>query len=500
MRDRPRSQHSYVPHTRTRQAGRWTRPAWLRWVRRSEVEDRSWAGAALRPGRAATQTRALPRLRHPAQFVVAGFAAAVLIGTVLLLLPVSRAGGGEPRLLQALFTATSAVCVTGLTVVDTSTHWSGFGQAVVLGLIQVGGFGIMSLATLLGLLTSERLGLRTRLNAAAEVKSLGLADARRVLLGVARTSLLFEAAGALVLTARFATAYDEPLGRAVWLGVFHAVSAFNNAGFALFSDSLIGFATDPVVSLPVCVLVVAGGLGFPVLFELRRAWRTPRRWTLHTKIVTSVTAVLLVTGPTMFLLFEWSNPRTLGPMGVAGKLVAGVFQGVQPRTAGFNSIDTGALDPETLLGTDVLMFIGGGSAGTAGGIKVTTFAVLLLIILSEVRGDDHATGFGRRLPRDAQRQALTVALLAVAVVVGSTGLLLLDSDFPLDQVLFEVVSAFATVGLSTGITAQLSVEGQLLLCALMFLGRLGPVTLASALALRSRPRAYDLPEDRPIIG
>jgi trk system potassium uptake protein TrkH len=456
-----------------------------------------------RPGRTRTSSgwrRSLPRLRSPAQFVVAGFAAAVLIGTVLLLLPVSRSADAGASVVVALFTATSAVCVTGLVTVDTPTYWSGFGQTVILGLIQVGGFGIMSLATLLGLLTSERLGLRNRLNAAAEVKSLGLSDARRVLLAVARTSLLFEAAGALVVAARFATAYDEPLPRALWLGVFHAVSAFNNAGFALFSDNLIGFATDPVLSVSLCVLVVAGGIGFPVLFELRRAWRTPRRWSLTTKIVTTMTAVLLVLGSAMFLLLEWSNPRTLGPMGVGGKLVAGVFQGVQPRTAGFNSIDTAALNPETLLGTDVLMFIGGGSAGTAGGIKVTTFAVLLLIIVSEVRGDDSATGFGRRLPRDAQRQALTVALLAVAVVVGSTGLLLLDSDFTLDQVLFEVVSAFATVGLSTGITAQLDVEGQLLLCALMFLGRLGPVTLASALALRSRPRVYDLPEERPIIG
>jgi Trk-type K+ transport system membrane component len=187
-------------------------------------------------------------------------------------------------------------------------------------------------------------------------------------------------------------------------------------------------------------------------------------------------------------------------MSIAGKLVAGFFQGVQPRTAGFNSIDTGALNAETLLGTDVLMFIGGGSAGTAGGIKVTTFAVLLFVILSEVRGDASAGVFGRRLPREAQRQALTVALLAVAVVVGATGLLLVDTAFTLDQVLFEVISAFSTVGLSTGITAEVSTEGQLLLAALMFLGRLGPITLASALALRSRPRLYELPEERPIIG
>ncbi len=456
-------------------------------------------GTASRAGRPGWR-RSLPRLRHPAQFVVAGFAAAVLVGTLLLMLPVSRSATDGARLVDALFTATSAVTVTGLVTVDTPSYWSGFGHVVLLLLIQVGGFGIMSLATLLGLLTSERFGLRNRLNAAAEVKSLGLSNARQVLLGVARTSLLFEAAGAALLAARFATAYDEPLGRAVWLGVFHAVSAFNNAGFALFSDSLMGFATDPFVSLPVCVLVICGGLGFPVLFELRRAWRTPRRWTVHTKIVAVMTGLLLGLGTVAFWLFEWTNPATLGSMSVGGKLVAGFFQGVQPRTAGFNSIDTGALHPETLLASDVLMFIGGGSASTAGGIKVTTFAVLLFIILSEIRGDDSATAFGRRLPREAQRQALTIALLAVAVVVGSTGVLLLLTPFSLDAVLFEVISAFSTVGLSTGITAQVGTAGQLLLAALMFLGRLGPITLASALALRSRPRRYELPQERPLLG
>lgn len=443
---------------------------------------------------------AVPRLAHPAQVVVAGFAAAVAVGTVLLLLPVSRSGPAGASLVDALFTATSAVCVTGLVTVDTATYWSGFGQAIIVALVQVGGFGIMALATLLGLLVSRKVGLRNRLNAAAEAKGLGLSDVRRVLFGVARTSLLFEAAGALVLAARLSTAYDEPVPRALWLGLFHSVSAFNNAGFALYSDSLIGFAADPVISAAVCVLVIAGGLGFPVLFELRRQWRTPQRWSLHTKIVTVLTGLLLFLGTAMFLLLEWGNPRTLGPMSVAEKAVAGFFQGVQPRTAGFNSVSTGDLNEATLLGTDVLMFIGGGPAGTAGGIKVTTFAVLLFVIVTEVRGDESVTAFGRRIPRGAQRQALSVALLAVAVVVGSTAALLLLTPFGLDAVLFEAVSAFSTVGLSTGITAQVGTAGQLLLAALMFLGRLGPITLASALALRTRPRLYDLPHERPIIG
>lgn len=441
-----------------------------------------------------------PRLTHPAQFVVAGFAAAVAVGTALLLLPVSRRGPGGAGAVDALFTAVSAVCVTGLTTVDTATFWSVFGQVVIIGLIQVGGLGIMVVATLLGLLISKRLGLRTRLNTAAEVKALGLGDVRRVLGGIVRTSLLFEAAGAVLLALAFGLGHGESAARSLWLGVFHSVSAFNNAGFALFSDNMVGYAADPFVSLPLCVLVVAGGLGFPVLFELRREWRTPRKWSMHTKIVTTSYAALLALGALMFWALEWTNPKTLGPMSVAGKAVAGFFQGVQPRTAGFNSVPTGELNRETLLGSDVLMFIGGGSAGTAGGIKVTTFTVLLFVIWSEVRGDRSVTAFGRRIPRTAQRQALTVALLSVAAVVAGTGALLLLTEFTLDQVLFEVVSAFATVGLSTGITAQVGTAGQLLLAGLMFLGRLGPVTLASALALRSRSRLYDLPYERPIIG
>ncbi len=440
------------------------------------------------------------RLTHPAQFVVAGFAVAVMVGTLVLLLPLSRRGPGGAGFVDALFTAVSAVCVTGLTTVDTATFWSPFGQAAVLGLIQAGGLGIMVIATLLGMLVSRRLGLRSRLNTAAETRSLGLGDVRQVLVGVVRTSLLFEAAGAVILTLAFCLGHGEAFGRSVWLGVFHSVSAFNNAGFALFTDNMIGFSTDPFVSLTLCVLVVAGGLGFPVLFELRREWRSPRTWSMHTKIVTSAYAVLLALGAVMFWALEWTNPKTLGPMSVAGKAVAGFFQGVQPRTAGFNSVSTGDLNPETLLGSDVLMFIGGGSAGTAGGIKVTTFTVLLFVIWTEVRGDKSVAAFGRRVPRDAQRQALTVALLSVAAVVAGTMALLLLTEFTLDEVLFEVVSAFATVGLSTGITPEVGTAGQLLLAALMFLGRLGPATLASALALRSQPRLYDLPYERPIIG
>ena len=442
----------------------------------------------------------LPGLRHPAQVVVVGFALVIALGTALLVLPAARAGPGRAGVVDALFTATSAVCVTGLVSVDTPTHWSGFGHVVVLALIQVGGFGIMAMATLLALVVSQRVGLRDRLNVAAERQALGGRGVRAVLLGVARTSLLFEAAGAVVLAVRLGTTHDEPAGRALWLGVFHSVSAFNNAGFALYSDSLVRFADDPVITLAVSVLVFAGALGFPVLIELGRAWRTPRRWTLHTKLVMVTMTVLLVLGTAMYLVLEWTNRRTLGPLGVLDKVVAAVVLSVQPRSGGFNAITTGDLNPETLLGTDVLMFIGAGSAGTGGGIKVTTFAVLLFVILTEIRGDDSVTVFRRSIPREVQRQALSVALMSVAVVLAATATLLLLTDFTLDEVLFEAISAFCTVGLSTGITGDLGPGGHLLLTALMFVGRLGPITFASALALRSRPRRYELPMERPMIG
>lgn len=438
--------------------------------------------------------------RHPAQLVVVGFAAAVLVGTVLLMLPLSRTGPDGAPFMTALFTSTSAVCVTGLAITDTPTYWSGFGQAVILGLIQVGGFGIMTLASLLGLLVSRRLGLRTKLTAAAETKAIGLGDVRTILVGVMKVTLVFELVTAVLLTGRFVVGYDHDLGEATYLGVFHAVSAFNNAGFALWSDSLMGFVADPWICLPIAVAVIAGGLGFPVMLELRRQLWQPRGWSLHTKMTVSVYAALLVAGTVFVTASEWSNPGTLGPLSTPGRLLAGFFQAVMPRTAGFNSVDYGEMYDGTLLGTCVLMFIGGGSAGTAGGIKVTTFILLFFVIWSEVRGEPQVNAFHRRLDDRVTRQALTVALLSVGAVVTGTLVLLKITGFATSDVLFETVSAFATVGLSTGITADLGSAGHAVLVVLMFTGRLGPITLVSALALRERGRLYSLPEGRPIIG
>ncbi|MBC6448707.1 TrkH family potassium uptake protein [Actinokineospora sp. HBU206404] len=450
---------------------------------------------------AAARNRGIALLRHPARAVALAFGAATLLGTFLLTLPVASASGSATDPFTALFTAVSAVCVTGLVVVDTAGHWSTFGEVVILGLIQVGGFGIMTLASLLILLVSRRIGLRLQMTAQAETKSLGLGEVRRVLLGVIITSLAVEAVIAAFLTAGFAAGHDYSFGRAVYHGIYHSVSAFNNAGFALYSDSMIGFATDPLICVPMMIATIIGGLGFPVLLELaRRRKRRGKRWSLHTKITIPVYFGLLLFGALAFLVFEWRNPTTLGPVGTLDKILIGFFHSVQPRTAGFNSIDMAQVQPSTLLLNDVLMFIGGGSAGTAGGIKVTTFALLGWVMLAEIRAEPTVHIMGRKLAGEVQRQALTVALLGVGAVMAGTIVLLSISPFRLDDVLFEATSAFATVGMSTGITAQLPVAGQAVLVVLMFMGRLGPITLASALALRERARRYELPEERPIVG
>ena len=431
---------------------------------------------------------------------MSGFGAAVALGTVLLMLPLSRTGDGGASFVTALFTSTSAVCVTGLIVVDTPSYWSTFGEIVILALIQIGGLGIMTFASLLGVLVSRRMGLRTRLTAAAETKAVGLGDVRAVVTGVVKVSLLFEVVVAVCLFARLWLGYGESAGRAAYLGVFHSVSAFNNAGFALYSDSLIGFVSDPWVCLPIAVAVIAGGLGFPVWFELRREMARPNDWSLHTKMTLSVTGTLLVAGTVFVTASEWSNPGTLGALDAPGRLLAGFFHAVMPRTAGFNALDYAQMHEGTLLGTVVLMFIGGGSAGTAGGIKVTTFILLFFVIYTEVRGERNVTAFDRQIGDRVTRQALTVALLSVGLVMGATLVLLQVTGLPTSDVLFETTSAFATVGLSTGITADLPTAAHLVLVALMFVGRLGPITLVSSLALREGQRRYELPEGRPLIG
>ena len=443
----------------------------------------------------------LPKaILHPVRLVVLAYLTAIVIGGALLMLPISRAGESSEVVMPAFFTSVSAICVTGLTTVDTAQHWTPFGQGVVLALIQVGGFGIMALATLLSLLVGSRLGLLSTRVAQTETHTLNPGEVGGVLRRIGALMIGMELVTAVVLTARFRAAYDDGLGTAAWHGLFHAVSAFNNAGFALYSDNLVGFVGDPWVIVPLCAAVIVGGLGFPVVIELIRHRRRHTGWTIHTRLTIWGTLGLLVIGIGLFAALEWTNPGTLGPLPTGEKITGALAGGVFPRTAGYNTIDYGAATPETLAVTNLLMFIGGGSAGTAGGIKITTFLLLAFVIWTEVKGDDHVVVGQRSVGAAAQRQALSVALLGVAVVALGTFALLLLTDHGLEPLLFEAISAFGTVGLSTGLTFELAAPPQLVLMALMFVGRVGTVTVAAALALNQKSRLHHLPEERPIIG
>jgi trk system potassium uptake protein len=435
---------------------------------------------------------------NPAQVVVLAFCTAITLGAVLLSTTWSADGPGALGLLDAVFLSTSAVTVTGLTTIDIA-QLSLFGEIVVLLLLQLGGFGIMTVGSLLALLAVKRMGLRQRVLAQAEIGAVHPGEMRELVKKIAYTTLIVEATLAVMLALRWWLAYDMALGEAFYRGGFHAVSAFNNAGISLYSDGLTPFIGDPVVILGISAAFIVGGLGFPVIKQILDS-RDHRTWNLHTRITMSGTIVLLVLGPLMVGLFEWTNPETLGGLPLGDQLLGAWFQGVTPRTAGFHVVDMGAVAEPTSLGTTILMFIGGGPASTAGGIKVTTFALLGYVLWSEVRGDGDVNVLHRRVPAAAIRQAVTVIVLAIGSVVAATMIVLASTDLALSAALFETVSAFATVGLSTGITAELPTVAQVSLILLMIAGRVGPTTLVTALAYRQRLQRFHYPDERPLIG
>lgn len=444
-------------------------------------------------------------LGHPARVVPAVYLLAIAMGTVLLLIPAATADGRGASLLQASFTAVSAICITGLTVVDTATYWSPLGQFIIMLLIQVGGFGIVTLASLLTLLATGRLSLQGSKVARLELRSNGIGGVLRVPKLIAGMMLAIETIVAAVLTVAFRP-HTDGWARAAWYGIFHSVSAFNNAGFALFTDSLMDFVGEPAIIIPICAAVVLGGLGFPVAMEVgRRMLRSVRgatqsAWSTHVRLTVGGTVVLLVLGAVVFALAEWNNPQTLGPMPVGDRLLAVLAGTVFPRTAGFNSIDYGLASESTIGLYYVLMFIGGGSVGTAGGVKVGTIGIILATVVAELRGENQVVVGRRAIPKEAQRGALTVVALGGFAVLAGTFFIVADDRFSLQESLFETVSAFGTVGLSTGITPQLRPESLVVLMLLMYLGRVGTVSVATALALRVRHRRYTLPEEQPIVG
>lgn len=441
--------------------------------------------------------------QSPARLAVGVFLGVCGVFTVLLLAPWATTSGHSAPFVDALFTAVSAVCVTGLTVVDTGTFWSAWGLVVILTAIKVGGFGVMTLASILGLAVSRRIGLTQRMLTASETRTDRLGEVGSLIRVVIITATSLELAVALLLFPRFLL-LGEPVGRAAWHSIFYGISSFNNAGFLPTTEGLAPYVGDWWLGVPIILGVFVGALGFPVILNILSTRRKSRwgwsRWSLHTKLTLVTSGVLVLAGSVLIGAMEWNNPATFGRLPFGDKLIASLFAGTMPRSAGLSTVDVGSMHESTWLVTDALMFVGGGSASTGGGIKVTTLAVMLLAIVAEARGDKDIEAYGRRIPRDTLRVAIAVVFLgATTVLVGSLALLGI-TGLSLDVVLFEVISAFATCGLSTGITAGLEPAGKLVLCVLMFVGRTGTMTFAAALALRDRRRIIRFPEERPIIG
>ncbi|MBE7701873.1 TrkH family potassium uptake protein [Oerskovia sp. Sa1BUA8] len=438
--------------------------------------------------------------RHsPARLAVTVFAAVISLFTLLLMAPWATTSGRPAPFIDALFTATSAVCVTGLVVVPTGTYWSTYGQVVILVGIKIGGLGVMTLASILGMAVSRRIGLTQKLLTASETKTTRLGEVGSLVRVVIITSTTIELTIALLLLPRFIV-LEETFGEAAWHGLFYGISAFNNAGFIPTAEGLTPYVGDWMLLMPIIVGVFIGSLGFPVILNVMRNRRRASRWSLHTKLTLTTSAVLVVVAVILFAAFEWTNEKTLGPLSLNEKILASLFAGVMPRSAGFSTIDINGMHESSWLITDALMFVGGGSASTAGGIKVTTLAVMLLAIVSEARGDRDLEAFGRRVPRETLRLAVAVSFIGATAVLVASLLLLEITGWTLDVILFETISAFATVGLSTGVTADLPTAGKYVLVVLMFIGRTGTMTLAAALALRDRRRVIRYPEERPIIG
>ena len=436
------------------------------------------------------------RIDVPPPAVMATFYALMaLAGALCLKLPIASHTGTS--WFDAAFTSVSAVTVTGLVVLDTGSHFTLFGQAVILVLIQLGGLGLMTFAVLVLTMLGLPVGLPHRIFLREELNQTSLTDLMRLVAMILRVVLICEGVGALVLGFVFVPDFGWAGG--AWQAVFHSVSAFNNAGFSLFADSLTGYVADPLVNLTIPALFIVGGLGFSVIADVRqrRSWK---RYSLHSKLMLSATAALLVWTTFAFAALEWTNPDTLGALPDAGaRLWASWFQGATPRTAGFNTVPMEGLHQSTALMLISLMVIGGGSTSTAGGIKVTTVVVLLLATVAFFRRTTDLHAFGRRLGLEEVLKVLALAVVSILVIMTGVFAMVIFQEGDFLVLSFEVVSAFGTVGLSRGVTGHLDAIGRLIVMATMFVGRIGPLTLGFFLAMRTVPRIR-YPEGHVFLG
>ena len=443
---------------------------------------------------------ALGKLMTPSRVLALGFAIVILLGALLLTLPFATQNGLGLPFLNALFTATSAVCVTGLVVVDTATTFTTYGQVIILAMIQVGGLGFMTFATMFALILGKRITFKERLLLQEALNQVSVEGIVRLFKSVIQISFAIEAIGALILTLRWS--FDFGWQKALYLGIFHSISAFNNAGFDLFGNfsSLTAYAGDPIVNITIMLLIICGGLGFIVLVDL--LVHKGKTFKLHTKIVVQVTGILILVGAVFIFVIEFTNPETLGPLPLGTKVLASFFQSVSPRTAGFNSINIAGMHETTLLSMIGLMFIGASPGSAGGGIKTTTFISIILSVLSTYRSQPHVVYKGRTLPRDVIQKAWAITTSAAFLIFITVSILSLTESADLLAILFEVTSAFGTVGLSMGITPALSSVGKIAIILTMFIGRVGPLTLAFVLSQKKNKRAGQIkyPDERIMIG
>ena len=448
----------------------------------------------------------------PSRFAIVIFASLILVFTVLLSLPIASTSGKVTPLSDALFTAVSTICVTGLATVDMANHWSPFGHVLIFIGVNIGGLGVLTLASLMGMVISKRLGLRAKLMAAGdtnplrahggvvnESQTVRLGEVGQLLRTVAVSSLIIEAALAVLLYPSLVMAKVDPIA-ALWEAPYFAAMAFTNTGFAPNDGGVAVFSDDYLVLFLLMVGVFLGSIGFPVIYSLAmHVWHV-KRWSLHTKLTLVTTVLLFILGAIVFLVLEFNNPKTFGSMDAGDTTFQAFFLSAMTRSGGFNVIDMSDLNGSSLVAASMLMFVGGGSASTAGGIKVTTLAVLAIAVWSEAKGRQSVEAFGRRIPSDVQRVALSVVAWGATIVALSTIIIAQITKADISHVLFDVISAFATVGLTTGLTADLPDSGSYVLAVTIFMGRIGTVTLAAAVAASSRSQLYSRPVERPIVG
>ena len=442
----------------------------------------------------------------PAKVMVIGFAAVILLGAFLLNLPISTKNGESIGLLDALFTATSAVCVTGLVVVDTATYWSNFGQLVIITLIQIGGLGFMTIATMFALLTKKKINLRERLLIQESLNQKDLSGMVRLTRYVILITFLIEGIGAILLSFTFIPQFG--LGRGLWYSVFHAISAFCNAGFDLMGSvsgpfsSLTSYVDNFMIVMTISALIILGGIGFPVMLDVIRT-KKASRLNMHSKVVIITTAVLIGIGSIFIFIVEFNNPETLGALSFPGKILASFFQSVTTRTAGFNTIDLTLIKESSLFIMMILMFIGASPASTGGGIKTTTLASLVITVKSFIFGKGDIEVCERRISSVTINKAIGTFFIATSLVVfGTLALSITDEGFTLVECGFEIVSAIATVGLSIGGSPNLTTMGKIVVMIAMFIGRVGSLTIFVALlskgARKKPPVRY--PEGKIIVG